>query len=110
MGKTRVQIMQISGLETDPIIRLSNDIPLNDFIDLLTKSREDCEKNGYSNLGLFIWKENGNRYIDMYIYGDRDFNESEIKERDEIAVILRGKPLSNEGLTRDEILERNSKR
>jgi hypothetical protein len=103
MGKIRVNVEEDS---CTPFKRYVGDISLNHFIVILTKARDEYEKRGYSNLELVINKDCG--CINMYIYGERDLNESEIKERDELAVILRMKPLSNEGLTRDEIFERNS--
>ena len=56
-------------------------------------------------------KELGKMYslkvIDLY--GERPFNDEELQQMDEISVISRQKSISNTGLNRDELLERNTK-
>ena len=106
MIKITEEIKQISGIETDPFLRFSYIIPLEDLIELLVESRDDGHRKGYENLKLHVSEDDG--IVDMSIYGDRNLNAKEIKIADEISVIARMKPLSNEGLDRDDILQRNA--
>ena len=52
MNKRNEEILEISGIDTKPFTRFSYKIPLDKIIDLLVKSKEECEEKGYTNLTL----------------------------------------------------------
>lgn len=103
--KINEKIIEISGIDTEPFIRFSYKIPLDKLIELLMYSKNECQKKGYENLSLWISEDDG--LVDMSIYGDRDLNEDEIQQRDEILVVGRIKSVSDNGLSRNDILEQN---
>jgi len=102
------KIKEISGTETEPFKRFSYKIPLDELIVLLNKTKQECEGLGYSNLKLHINEQDG--LIDMYAYGDREYNQEELESKDETDVILRRKAVSSiKGLTREQIFKRNDR-
>lgn len=106
-NKKREHIVTISGVGTEPFLRFVGDIPIDRLIELLIESRDNGTKLGYNNLKIGIRENNGITDIDLY--GERPFNDEELQQIDEISVITRVKPISNTGLNRDELLERNAK-
>lgn len=105
-NKKKVWIQTISGVGTQPFLRFVGDIPINDLIEILIKSRDNATQLGYDNLQIHIQEETG--IVDIGLFGERPFNDKELKYIDEMSVINRTKEISNTGLTRDEILTRNS--
>lgn len=106
-NKKREHIETISGVGTEPFLRFVGDIPIDRLIELLIESRDNGTKLGYDNLKIGIREDTG--IIDIDLYGERPFNDEELQQIDEISVITRVKPISNTGLNRDELLERNAK-
>ena len=105
-NKKKVWIQTISGVGTQPFLRFVGDIPINDLIEILIKSRDNAAQLGYDNLQIHIQEETG--IVDIGLFGERPFNDKELKYIDEMSVINRTKEISDTGLTRDEILTRNS--
>jgi hypothetical protein len=106
-NKKKEHIETISGVETNPWLRFVGDIPINQLIELLINSRNNGVNLGYENLKVLIKEDTG--IIDIDLYGERPFNNKELQQMDEISVISRQKSISNTGLNRDELLERNTK-
>jgi len=105
---TNEKIKEISGTDTEPFNRFSYKIPLDELIILLNKSKQECEVLGYSNLKLHVNEQDG--LIDMYVYGDREYNQEELELKDETDVILRRKVVSSiKGLTREQIFKKNDR-
>lgn len=96
------KIKEISGTETEPLNRFSYKIPLDELIIMLNKTKQECEDAGYSNLKLHVNEQDG--LIDMYVYGDRELNDSEKDVVEILQVVGRTKDKTTKGLTRDQIL------
>jgi hypothetical protein len=96
-------IKEISGIDTEPFKRFSYKIDLDELINLLVKSKIECEHKGYKNLKLWVSEDTG--LIDMSIYGDREFNEEEKDMIERIQVIGRIKDKTSKGLTREDLLK-----
>jgi hypothetical protein len=106
-NKKKEHIETISGVETNPWLRFVGDIPIDHLILPLINSRNNGVDLGYENLKIVIKEDTG--IIDIDLYGERPFNDEELQQMDEISVISRQKSISNTGLNRDELLERNTK-
>jgi hypothetical protein len=106
-NKKKEHIETISGVETNPWLRFVGDIPIDQLIELLINSRNNGVNLGYENLKVLIKEDTG--IIDIDLYGERPFNDEELQQMDEISVISRQKSISNTGLNRNELLERNTK-
>jgi hypothetical protein len=106
-NKKKVWIQTISGVDTQPFLRFVGDIPIDDLIGVLIKSRDNATQLGYDNLKIHIQEETG--IVDIGLFGERLFNDKELQQIDEMSVIIRTKEISNTGLNRDELLERNTK-
>lgn len=104
MDKVNEKIIEISGTETEPFMRFAQMIPLDKFMELLVKSKEDATKSGYTDIHLHVKEDGG--LIDISLYGDREQTPEELKVKDELCVIARRKPRSMEGLDRNQILGR----
>jgi hypothetical protein len=104
-NKKKVWIQTISGVDTQPFLRFAGDIPIDDLIEALIKSRDNATQLGYDNLQIHIRVETG--IVDIGLFGERPFNDKELQQIDEMSVIIRTKEISYTGLTRDEILTRN---
>ena len=103
--KKKVWIQTISGVDTQPFLRFVGDIPIDELVETLIKSRDNATQLGYDNLQIHIQEETG--IVDIGLFGEKPFNDNELKQIDEISVIIRTKEVSDTGLTRDEILMRN---
>jgi hypothetical protein len=97
------QIKEISGIDTKPFKRFSYKINLDEIIELLTKSKIECENKGYTNLKLWVSENSG--LVDMSIYGDRELNEEEKDIIERLQVIGRIKNKTSKGLTREDLLK-----
>ena len=94
-------------MDTQPFLRFVGNIPIDDLIEVLIKSRDNGVNLGYEKLKVLIKEDTG--IIDIDLYGERPFNDEELQQMDEISVISRQKSISNTGLNRNELLERNTK-
>ena len=101
MKKTYL-IKQISGVNTNPFLRFS-DIPIDQLIELLTTSKNEVETLGFTDVKVSITEDGG--MVDINLYGDKDLTQREITEIDNINTIFRNKPISDEGLSREDILK-----
>ena len=90
----------------EPILalgRLKDIIPIDTLIDLLLKSKQECEEKGYTNLTLWLHQDSCG--TSMRIYGDRDFTEEEKDAIERIEVITREKDKTSKGLSREDLLK-----
>ena len=99
--KRTYHIKDISGVNTNPFLRFS-EIPIDQLIELLTTSKNEVETLGFSNVKVSITEDGG--MVDISLYGDKDLTPSEIKEIDSIDTIFRNKPISDDGLSREDLL------
>jgi hypothetical protein len=98
MNKRNEVILEIGGGN-----RLKDIIPVDTLIDLLLKSKQECEEKGYTNLTL--WLHQDSCWINMRIYGDRDFTEEEKDAIERMEVITREKDKTSKGLSREDLLK-----
>ena len=102
--KRTYHIKDISGVNTNPFLRFS-EIPIDQLIELLTTSKNEVETLGFSNVKVSITEDGG--MVDISLYGDKDLTPSEIKEIDSIDTIFRNKPISDDGLSREDEIYKN---
>jgi hypothetical protein len=90
----------------EPILafdRLKDVIPVDTLIDLLLKSKQECEEKGYTNLTLWLHQDSSRSSI--RIYGDRDLTEEEKDAIERMEVITREKDKTSKGLSREDLLK-----
>ena len=90
----------------EPILalgKLKDVMPVDTLIDLLLKSKQECEEKGYTNLTLWLHQDSCS--IGMRIYGDRDLTEEEKDAIERMEVITREKDKTSKGLTREDLLK-----
>jgi hypothetical protein len=90
----------------EPILalgRLKDVMPVDTLIDLLLKSKQECEEKGYTNLTLWLHQDSCG--ISMRIYGDRDLTEEEKDAIERMEVITREKDKTSKGLSREDLLK-----
>ena len=90
----------------EPILafdRLKDVIPVDTLIDLLLKSKQECEEKGYTNLTLSLRQDSC--WVDMRIHGDRDLTEEEKDAIERVEVITREKDKTSKGLSREDFLK-----
>ena len=73
------------------------------IIDLLLKSKQECEEKGYTNLTSWLHQDSCGTY--MRIYGDRDLTEEEKDAIERMEVITREKDKTSKGLSREDLLK-----
>jgi hypothetical protein len=95
MNKRNEQILALG--------RLKDVIPVDTLIDLLLKSKQECEEKGYTNLTLWLHQDSCS--IGMRIYGDRDLTEDEKDAIERVEVITREKDKTSKGLSREDLLK-----
>ena len=84
------------------IDRLKYIVPLDIVIDLLLKSKQECEEKGYTNLTLDLHQDSC--WIDMRINGDRNLTGEEKDAIERMQVISRDRDKTSKGLTRENLL------
>ena len=95
MNKRNEQILALG--------RLKDVMPVDTLIDLLLKSKQECEEKGYTNLTLWLHQDSCS--IGMRIYGDRDLTEEEKDAIERMEVITREKDKTSKGLSREDLLK-----
>lgn len=95
MNKRNEQILALG--------RLKDVMPIDTLIDLLLKSKQECEEKGYTNLTSWLHQDSCGTY--MRIYGDRDFTEEEKDAIERMEVITREKDKTSKGLSRGDLLK-----
>jgi hypothetical protein len=76
---------------------------LDTLINLLVKSKQECEEKGYTNLTLYLRQDSC--WVDMWIHGDRDLTEDEKDAIERMEVITREKDKTSKGLRREDLLK-----
>ncbi len=101
--KINEEIIQISGIETNPFRRYVGKTNIDTLINDLEQEKIKANKNGYTNLEVLIKEDDG--IIDIYLYGDRDLTEDEKEIDERIAPIFRIMDKTSMGLTRNDLFK-----
>jgi hypothetical protein len=95
MNKRNEQILALG--------KLKDVMPIDTLIDLLLKSKQECEEKGYTNLTSWLHQDSYGTY--MRIYGDRELTEEEKDAIERMEVIIREKDKTSKGLSREDLLK-----
>ena len=96
-------ITEISGVDTDPFNRYVGDISVERLVKDVEQHSKQAKNNGYGNLTVRIETDSG--ITDVYLYGEREYNTTELKMIERFDVINRIKDKTSDGLTRDDLLK-----